>query len=770
MPTLIKAAFVALLWSVPALLWSTTAYHWDEPGHCQWQEQQAQQQTLENWQWEWMAGDTIRPPFPMQDCDLVCPDFQVNHIVVNAHCGQNDGSAKVEPLGYPEGTVFSYSWTGGVSTTNEADSLAAGIYVVTITVQVSGNGSFRTCHTETIVPVSDVDGPEVQLTSFPADCFYEDGRIILNISSGTPPFHIDWTRGSREANGPGPVEFNNLAAGTYTFVVTDANGCTTSVIGQVDRDNSDIFDVTLSATPTSGCGASDGTLTVNIQGSFPPYQITVDGDYTFTTNDNPYTFTGLPAGLYQIRVGAEISCSEVREIQVTDGSPPCNIGWTTVDADCSDGIGYLIFDGSGAAYETYQVRQQGSVYVLHAIDGDRSGTIELPAGKYRIKRISSQDQCICEFGAEIKTPEELTAQVDVTDDCTPGGVSTGSIEVVEVTGGTPPYSINITDSSDNPVADPSNLGVGTYTVKITDANNCQPLLKEVEIEGCPCGPIEVAVSTMDTLICEGESVTLEALITSTDPPAAITWFDENDVQVGTGASLPLTPAAGIHQYTVVAESSCSADTDTATARVKVAENAPLVADPDSLLVCNDSPVTIDVSGPLAECVVWLNSNGEPVDTGLQFTVIPQPGINQYIATLPGAENCVTPDTVIVEYRTETVSVSTSGMSKICEGEEVCLLATFTPDNSTVNITWTDISGAVLGNDPELCVTPAAGIQQYLVIADNGCSADTATATVTVIAENTKIDITPADTVTVCTQEEVCFEVADATLADCIEWV
>ena len=84
MSTSFKAALLALLCSAPALLWSATAYHWDEPGFCQWQEQEEQKLELDNWQWALLAGDTLRPIFATHSCDLICPDFPVNQIVVSA--------------------------------------------------------------------------------------------------------------------------------------------------------------------------------------------------------------------------------------------------------------------------------------------------------------------------------------------------------------------------------------------------------------------------------------------------------------------------------------------------------------------------------------------------------------------------------------------------------------------------------------------------------------------------------------------------------------
>ncbi|MCO6486936.1 MAG: hypothetical protein J5I98_00895, partial [Phaeodactylibacter sp.] len=759
MPTLTKAAFLAILWLAPALLWSTTAYHWDEPGYCQWQEQETQQRELENWQWRLLAGDTLRPPFSTHSCDLICPDFQVNRIVVDANCGQRDGSATIEPVGYPAGTVFSYAWSGNVSTTNEADSLAAGIYFVTVSVVLSGNGSYPNCDTKTIVPVSDVGGPDVGVNTVAANCMSEAGRVRLDILSGTPPFSISWTGGTRTAGALGTVQFVNLAAGTYTFVVADANGCKTAVVAEVPRDNSGMFDISLYSTPASGCGASDGTLTVSINGGFPPYEILFNNLNTITTSDNPYTFSNLPAGVYRVAVKDAFGCEGEGNIAITDGSPPCNNCWTAVDADCSDAIGYLVFDGCGAAHETFEVRQMNSTYIFQAVAGNGTAVIEVPAGTYRIKRISSQDACICEFNLTVETPEELTAEVEVVDDCAPDGTSTGFITVVEITGGTPPYTELIIDSLGNPVANPNNLPPGIYTITITDANNCLPLVKEIEIEGCPCGPIAVTASPVDTIICERESVMLQAVVTSSDPPGGITWFDENDTEIGTGATLAVTPDAGVHQYVVVAQSSCSADTDTATAVVTVLTDTTKIEilPADTVTLCALEEVCFEVTNTmLADRIQWVDAGGAVVGTGGELCITPPgSGIYMYIAQVDSTLRCVIPDTAYVKLVPDSLSATVEGPDKVCEGDSICLTATVGPDPAMAMVTWTDETGAVLGTGLELCVVPGPGMHTYTATADNGCVVASGSKTVKVLSDTTKIEITPADTATLCALEEIC---------------
>ena len=103
MLTLTRAIFLAFIWSMPALLWSTNAFYWEEPDNCQWQLQQPAVPSLE---WATLTADTIRPIFATHSCDLVCPDFQVDWIAVNAICGEHNGKITVFPVGYPAGTIF----------------------------------------------------------------------------------------------------------------------------------------------------------------------------------------------------------------------------------------------------------------------------------------------------------------------------------------------------------------------------------------------------------------------------------------------------------------------------------------------------------------------------------------------------------------------------------------------------------------------------------------------------------------------------------------
>jgi hypothetical protein len=216
MPIYLRAVALIFFIAAAASSWGANRYSWEESADCRWQTQQTRQAMP--WQWIAMRADTIRPEFPTHACDLICPDFQTNWLVVNATCGESDGKITVHPQGYPAGTTFTYNWSGGVSNSNVAENLPAGLYTVSISVAQSGNGDFRNCDIVVRIPVSENGGPQVSATVKGADCITEAGLVKLTISSGTPPFTISRDGGPAQTlNNLGTSQFGGLPAGSYRF-------------------------------------------------------------------------------------------------------------------------------------------------------------------------------------------------------------------------------------------------------------------------------------------------------------------------------------------------------------------------------------------------------------------------------------------------------------------------------------------------------------------------------------------------------------------------
>jgi len=176
-------------------------------------------------------------------------------VTSNASCNAGcNGTATVNASG---GTgTLTYSWSGNPSTTATATSLCAGSYSCTIT-DASG------C--QNIVPVTITQPAVLALTSSsnPATCGASNGQASVVVSGGTSAYAYVWS--PVPGGGQGTSTATLIPSGTYSVVVTDANGCSTNT--SVIVSNSGAPTVSLASSGNPACnGACTGTATVSATG------------------------------------------------------------------------------------------------------------------------------------------------------------------------------------------------------------------------------------------------------------------------------------------------------------------------------------------------------------------------------------------------------------------------------------------------------------------------------------------------------------------------
>ncbi len=107
---------------------------------------------------------------------------------------------------------YSFAWADG-PTTEDRSGLAAGSYSVTVT---DANGCTATAGATIAQPTQ----LTASATKTDVTCQGGQGSIDVTVTGGTTPYSFKW------ADGPTTEDRSNLAAGTYSVTVTDANGCT----------------------------------------------------------------------------------------------------------------------------------------------------------------------------------------------------------------------------------------------------------------------------------------------------------------------------------------------------------------------------------------------------------------------------------------------------------------------------------------------------------------------------------------------------------------
>jgi hypothetical protein len=159
---------------------------------------------------------------------------------VNGCFGDNAGSIDISVTG---GTApYTYLWSNG-STAQDVSNLVAGIYTVTVSDNAGCTSTFISTITQPASPIN-------LSVSSTDEMMGMDGTATATVSGGTPSYTYFWMPGGATTS-----SISGLAAGTYTVMVLDANGCgdtlEVAVGSQVSLDETGLANAVLYPNPTN---------------------------------------------------------------------------------------------------------------------------------------------------------------------------------------------------------------------------------------------------------------------------------------------------------------------------------------------------------------------------------------------------------------------------------------------------------------------------------------------------------------------------------------
>ncbi|MBN2682733.1 MAG: choice-of-anchor J domain-containing protein [Bacteroidales bacterium] len=428
---------------------------------------------------------------------------------------------------------YSWSFAGGspsssTSTNPTITYSIPGTYTVVLTA-TNAVGST----TETKTNYITVTAPaNLSASSTNVACFGGNtGSIDLSLSGGTSPFTYTWstTASSQDISG--------LSAGTYTVTVNDAAGCSSTTSATISQPSS-ALSATTSSTQAS-CGESNGSVSVSATGGTAGYT------YLWSTGANTTTVNSLPAGSYSVVVTDNNGCQTTVSASVSEiGAPTVNINTTngTCSGFCNGSVSATV--SSGTAPYTYSLSPPG-------FPDDGNGTFtDLCEGTYSMSVIDNSGcQTVSTFS--ISTPTAVSPTIS-ENNVSCFGFDDGEA-MVTVSGGTPPYTYLWTNSSTNAAI--TNLGAGTYSVTITDSNNCTTS-GTTEISE----PDELLITSIIPVhetssgACNG---TATVVITGGTPSYEFLWSN------GQTTNPAVSLCSGDYTVTITDENGCS-DTETVT--------------------------------------------------------------------------------------------------------------------------------------------------------------------------------------------------------------
>ena len=370
---------------------------------------------------------------------------------VDATCGLNNGSFIIGTV--TGGTApYTFSVDGNPFTTqNNYDDLNTGTHTVIVR---DANG----CEFTTSVDIGSSNGPTaLEVTPTAAGCTVNNGTIAIGaVGGGTAPFEYSIDGGAFSGNDIYP----NLAGGTHTVVVRDANGCEFSVETTITTSNGP---TALEVVPTAaGCTVDNGTLTIGaVGGGTAPYTYSVDGS-PFTST---ISYTDLGPGAHNVIVRDANGCEFSVQATIATSTPPVAIETNTDDATCglNNGAVTIVNVSGGTAPYTYSV--DGSPF------GASANIPDLAAGSHSV---TVRDANGCEFtvDVDIMTSNGPTA-IDITPTPAACGLDNGSFTINGTTGGIAPYQYSVDGGGFGATTSFPNLSAGTHSVTVRDANGCE---------------------------------------------------------------------------------------------------------------------------------------------------------------------------------------------------------------------------------------------------------------------------------------------------------
>ncbi len=376
--------------------------------------------------------------------------------------GGTDGTATTYVAG---STPISYSWSNGAISSG-LSGVGAATYTYTVT---NGCGSVSGSAT--------VNEPTALVAA--------SSNTAILCNGGTSVVTVSATGGIAPYSGDGAQAA--VYAGSYSYTVTDANGCSATAGGSISEP------ATLSASSSNTnilCNGGTSVVTVSATGGTTPYS--GDGAQT-PVYAGSYSYTVTDANGCSATTSGSISEPTALSASSSNTTILCNGGTSVVTVSATGGT--TPYSGDGAQTPVY-------------------------AGSYSYT-VSDANGCTATTSGSISEPAAVVASSSSTPVLCNGG-STGTV-TVSATGGVGSYTGTGTFTG---------KAAGTYTYSVADGNSCpasvsvivsQPTALVANATAAPIYPVSGYAAYTIYLGYGAQTETLSETVTGGVTPYSYSW-------------------------------------------------------------------------------------------------------------------------------------------------------------------------------------------------------------------------------------------------------
>jgi len=450
--------------------------------------------------------------------NVIQPDsLALSFQVTNVACYQNNTGAIALTVSGGNGGNY-INWSNGKHS-QTITQLTAGKYVADVT---DSKGCFVT---DTVY----VTQPDTTLTVTPivnnVNCFNgNDGNITLSAEGGIAPYNALWSTG---ATG---LSINNLPAGAYSTVLTDAAGCSIPLSFEISVPLFPLRINEFSFEPVFCKNGNNGMIIAQVGGGTSPYY------YNWTNGDTTPTADSLNAGQHNLTItdsnGCELDTTFILNEPPTSIEYVFDITHTTCDGDLGS-IDLWVFGGI-APYQ-----------FLWSTGEVTQNVANLTAGDYTVF-ITDANNCVVEAVATVMDGIQVYPAITNVS-CF--GLSNGAIDIT-LQNGVPPYSILWNNGATT--QDINNLAAGEYTIYVEDTQDCSTEVKFTVQQ--PAFEVNTDFHFTNVLCYGGNNAAIQLLTGGGTPPYTYNWSNGENTQNLNNLT------AGTYNVEIIDANNCATDT------------------------------------------------------------------------------------------------------------------------------------------------------------------------------------------------------------------
>lgn len=643
---------------------------------------------------------------------------------------------------------YSFQWyKNGISipeTTSVLKNIGFGIYKVTVT---DSQGAVKAAHDFNLKQPNALNvslANQINVLCYGA----ATGAIDINIAGGTMPYDIQWQKDGVDY--ATTEDLTALVAGNYDVFITDNHGCGTILSNPVliSQPDAPLLITDLTVKNLSGFETQNGSISVETSGGTAPYLYAWRNKGITTIIGNKPTLDKLSIGTYELTITDSYNCSLTKGYTLTQ---PDKLIISAISQDPTSAI-KCNGDKSGILQAVIQGGVPPYTYNWYNIltptvtVSNTNPSETLMAGIYELKVTDANNNTFLLRSSPIIEPALLKINHTQNNVSCKNG-NNGAI-TISTSGGTGIPVINWSNGANTNTI--SNLYAGTYTVTVTDENQCQSSESFIVTEPDLFYTSKVTKNPPSALGMQDGSIEIQ--VTGGTPNYNYLWYNDKKELIYSDLNRPYNTSinniyAGQYFITVTDANGCSI------IQKDLDKEDPLFVSLNQINIVkcyggNDASIKANASGGTpAYYYKWYNVKDVSTIIGQSEILENVPAGKYYVVLLDSFGKSLQSETITITEPTSLNNVLSSEFTRCGDANDWTIASA--PTGGTAPYTYLWNTGARTAN---LQNVPPANYS-VTVIDAQGC---TVTKTITITAP---AHLATAETIT----KPTCFEGSDATI-------